>query len=73
MGGGGIEWEVEVSRCKLLNIVGINHKVLLYSTGNYILYPTINHNENNIFKRNVCMYDESPGCTAQMNYTSIKI
>ena len=31
----GMEWEVGVSRCKLLCIGWIN-KVLLYSTGNYI-------------------------------------
>ena len=34
--GGGIEWEVEVSRCELLYMEGINNKVLLNSTGNYI-------------------------------------
>ena len=34
--GGGMEWEVEVSRCKLLYIECINNKVLLYSTENYI-------------------------------------
>ena len=42
--GGGIEWEAGVSRCKLLHIGWINNKVLLYSTGNYIQYPVINHN-----------------------------
>ena len=33
-----------ISRCKLLYIEWINNKVLLYSTGNYIKYPVINHN-----------------------------
>ena len=42
--GGGMEWEVGVSRCKLLYIGWINNKVLLYSTGDYIQYPVINHN-----------------------------
>ena len=42
--GGGMEWEVEVSRCKLLYIERINNKVLLYSPENYIKYPKINHN-----------------------------
>ena len=32
------------SRCKLLYIEWINNKVLLYSIGNYIQYPVINHN-----------------------------
>ena len=43
-GGGGMDWEFAVSRCKLLYIGWINSKVLLYSTGNYIHYPGINHN-----------------------------
>ena len=42
--GGGKEWEVGVSRCKLLRTGWINNKVLLYSTENYIQYPMINHN-----------------------------
>ena len=49
--GGGMEWEVGVSRCKLFYIEWINNKVLLYSTENYIQYPLVNHNgkeyENN--------------------------
>ena len=48
-GGGGcrreMEWEVGVSRCKLLYMERINNKVLPYSTGNYIQYPMINHSE----------------------------
>ena len=42
--GGRMDWEFGVSRCKLLHIGWINSKVLLYSTGNYIQYPVINHN-----------------------------
>ena len=42
--GGGMEWEVEVSRCKLVYIEWINNKALLYSTENYIQYSLINHN-----------------------------
>ena len=40
---GGIDWEFEINRCKLLYIGWINNKVPLYSTGNYIQYPVINH------------------------------
>ena len=40
----GMDWEFGISRCKLLYIGWINNKVLLYSTGNYIQYPVINHN-----------------------------
>ena len=40
--GGGMNWEFETSRCKLLYLEWINNKVLLYSTGNYT--PVINYN-----------------------------
>ena len=40
-GGGGMDWEFGISRCKLLYIGWINNQVLLYSIGNYIQYPNI--------------------------------
>lgn len=40
---GGMDWEFEISRGKLLHIPWINNKDLLNSTGNYIQYPVINH------------------------------
>ena len=43
-GGGEIDWRFGTSRCKLLYMKQINSEVLLYSTGNYIQYPVINHN-----------------------------
>ena len=52
--GGRMEWEFGINRCKLLCIEWINNKVPLYSTGNYIQYPEINHNGKEI-KRNVCV------------------
>ena len=42
--GGGMDWEFEISRCKLLYTEWINNKVPLYSTENYIHYDVINHN-----------------------------
>ena len=45
--GGGWERDgvgVGISRCKLLYKEWMNNKVLLYSTGNYIQYPVIDHN-----------------------------
>ena len=42
-GGKGMNWESGVSRCKLLHLKQIN-KSLLYSSGNYIQSPGINHN-----------------------------
>ena len=39
-----MDWGFGVSRCKLLHLEWINSKVLLYSIGDYIQYPGINHN-----------------------------
>ena len=39
-----MDWELVVSRCKLLYMEWINNRVLLYSTENYIQYLVINHN-----------------------------
>ena len=50
-----MEWEVGVSRCQLLYKGWIDNKVLLYSTGNYIQYPMINHNGNEYLKKSVYM------------------
>ena len=59
--GEGMDWEIGVSRCRLLHIEWINSKVLLYSTGNYIQYPMINHNGKEYEK-------EEPLCyTAEIN------
>ena len=33
-GGGEVDWDFEVSRCKLLSIGWTSNKVLLYSRGN---------------------------------------
>ena len=45
--------EFGLSRGKLLYIEWINNKILLYSTGNYIQYPMINHNGKEHQKKNV--------------------
>ena len=42
--GGRMEWEVEVSKYKLLSIGWVKNKVLLHSTENSIQYLIINHN-----------------------------
>ena len=52
----GCQWGVGreglgISRCKLFYIGWINNKVLLYSTGNYIQYPVINHNGKEYLKK----------------------
>ena len=53
-GGGGMDWEFGISRCKLLYIGWITNKVLLYSTKNYIQYPMMNHNGKEYEKE--CIY-----------------
>ena len=72
-------WQIKefgISRCKLLYVEWINSKVLLYSTGNYIQYPLINHNEKQCEKEYIPTYlythtyiciAESPCCTVEMN------
>ena len=54
-GGGGMDREFGINRCKLLYTGWINNKVLLYSTGNYIQYPIINHNGKEYEKAYICM------------------
>ena len=48
-GWGGVEWEVGVSRYKLLYIEGENNKILLYNTKHYSQCPLINHNGKEYF------------------------
>ena len=69
-GGGRTGWEFGVSRCKLLCIEWIDNKVLLYSTGNYIQYPGINHNGKESKKEciRVCI-TESVCFIAEVNIT----
>ena len=51
--GGEMDWEFGISRYKLLYREQIKNKVLLYSTGNYIQYPVINHNGKEYEKESV--------------------
>ena len=44
-GGSGIDWEFEVSRCKLLPLEWISNEVLLCSTGNYVQSLVMEHDE----------------------------
>ena len=58
-----IQWIIEnarefrVSKCKLLHIGWINNKVLLYSTGNCIQYPMINHDGKEYYKECIHVYN----------------
>ena len=76
-----MQWEVQVSRCKLVCIEWINNKVLLYSTENYIQYPRMNHNGEEYFLKEcvcvcvcVCVCLEESVChTAEINIKKEKI
>ena len=57
LSGGRKDGEFRISRSKLLHIGWINNKVLLYSTGNYIQYPVINHNGKEYEKENTYTYN----------------
>ena len=59
-------WEFRTGRCKLLYMEWIIIKVLLYSTGNYIKYPVINHNGKEYEKEGTCII-QSLCYTAEMN------
>ena len=54
--GGGMDWDLGISRCKPLYIGWINNKVLLYSIGNYIQKPVINHNGKGYEKVYMCIH-----------------
>ena len=61
-----MDWEFGVSRCKLLHIEWMDNKVLLYSTGNYVQCPEINHNGKEYKKEYICII-VSLCCTAEIN------
>ena len=66
--GGGKDWKLGASRCKLFYTEWINNKVLLYSIVDYILYPVINHNGKEYEKEHTCV-TESLCCTSETNTT----
>ena len=59
---------VGLEGCKLLYIEWINNEVLLYSTGNYIQYPEINHKGKEYINLKKCIYVTESLCyTAKIN------
>ena len=52
----GVDWQFEVSKCKLLHIEQINNKGLLYNIGDYIQSLMINHNGKEYEKECVYIY-----------------
>ena len=65
------DWEFGISRYKLLYIGWINHKVLLYSTGNCIQHPVTNYNGKEYKKNMYICITEPFCCIAEMNTTEI--
>ena len=53
------------NKCKLLHLERRNNKVLLYSTGNYIQFPEINHNGKEYNKIIYMCITESLCCIAE--------
>ena len=51
-----MDWEVGISRCKLLYIERINNKVLLYYIENSMQYPMINHNGKEYLQKEYMYY-----------------
>ena len=74
-GEGKLDCEFGNSICKLLYTEWIN-KVLLYSTGNYIHYPVINHNgknmKNNFLKESISKILCQPNMQVGRYSTNIK-
>ena len=69
---GRIDWEFDMTRCKLVYREWINNKVLLYSIGNCIPYPVINLHGKEYEKVYICV-TESLWCTADMNTISSQL
>ena len=65
--GGGNKLEVQDQQIQT-TLHKINNKVLLYSTGNYIQYLTINYNEKESEKKYICI-TESLCCIPETNTT----
>ena len=66
--GGGKDWELGISRCKLEYLGWINNKVLLYSTRGYSQYPMTNQNGKVYEKENICVTESLCG-TAEITTT----
>ena len=58
-GGSGMDQEFGVKKYKLLHLEWKDNKVLLCSTENYIQSPGIDHDENNIFRKEYIYMTES--------------
>ena len=48
----GVDWKFGICKCKLLYVEWINNKAPLYSMGNNIQHPVINHTG----KEYICIY-----------------
>lgn len=65
--GRRMAWEFGFIRCKLVHMEWINNKVLLWSTGNSIQCPVINHNWTEYEKE--CVYTHTRACVHTQTHT----
>ena len=67
---GGLDWKFRASRCKLLYqyIEWKNNTVRLYSTGNCVQYPVINHNGKEYEKKIVVQYTYNMKFTSRIHF-----
>ena len=63
-GRGAMQREFGISGNTLLHTEWINKKILLYSTGNYIQCPVINHHGEE-YKTRMCMFVQLNHCDVQ--------
>ena len=52
-----MDWEIGISRCKLLHLEWMSNDVLLYSTGNYIQSLLMEHDGRYYEKKNTHVHD----------------
>ena len=64
--GTGVGWKLGISGCKLLQLEWISNEVLLYSRGNYIQSPEIDHNGKEFKIYIYTCITESICCTAEI-------
>ena len=57
-----MDWECGINKCKLLHLEWINNKVLLYSTGNYVPSPRIEHDGKEYLKKRIYIFIDRCVC-----------
>ena len=66
-GRGGMDWDFEISRCKLLYRECINKKFLLYSTVKYVQHAVINHSGEKCERKHIYIWLSHVGVQQKWN------